>query len=54
MLSFAASTSFAADPVRGWSMPGDTPEKMADPEAVRQKVDKLREQDHWTDFATPE
>jgi hypothetical protein len=32
----------------------DTPEKTDDPEALRQKVDRLREQDHWTDFATPE
>lgn len=42
------------DLVLGWSMPGDTPGKLADPEATRQKIDRLHEQDHWTKFATPE
>jgi len=32
----------------------DTPETMDNPEALRQSVTRLREQDHWTDFATPE
>lgn len=32
----------------------ESPEKSADPEGLRQQVERLREQDHWTDFATPE
>ena len=32
----------------------DSPEKLDHPEALRQQVDRLREQDHWTDFGTPE
>ncbi len=54
VLSTASCVSAADDQVRGWSLPGDTPMKIADPEAMRQKIDRLREQDHWTDFATPE
>jgi len=30
----------------------DTPEKLADPEALRQSIRRLAEQDCWTDFAT--
>ncbi|MEN9840860.1 MAG: hypothetical protein RL376_660 [Verrucomicrobiota bacterium] len=32
----------------------DTPEFLADPEALRQTVPALRTQRHWTEFATPE
>lgn len=32
----------------------ETPEKSADPEGLRKKVKRLAEQDHWTQFATPE
>ncbi len=58
---FAAAVLFssaygvtAEDAVRGWSLPGDTPEKIADPQAMTERIDRLREQDHWTTFATPE
>lgn len=37
----------------GWAAE-ETPEKIADPEALRQAVTRLAEQDHWTQFATPE
>jgi hypothetical protein len=33
---------------------GETPEILADPEALRQVVPRLKEQRHWTEFATPE
>ncbi len=32
----------------------DTPATLADPEALRQAIPALREQRHWTEFATPE
>ena len=32
----------------------DTPEFLADPEALRQAIPALRAQRHWTEFATPE
>lgn len=31
----------------------DTTETIADPEALRQAIPRLRDQPHWTDFATP-
>lgn len=42
-----SSVSAASAPAR------DTPEFLADPEALRQAIPALRTQRHWTEFATP-
>ena len=43
-----------ADNMGGFAMPGDTPEKLADPDALIPKIDRLRDLKPWTAFATPE
>lgn len=51
LLFAVASLALAATP----SVPAaDTPAFLADPEALRGSVPALREQRHWTEFATPE
>ncbi len=44
----------SAEAVPGWHLPGDTPEKLARPEALTAKSEHLRSYPHWTQFATPE
>lgn len=38
----------------GWHLPGDTPDKLADPAATIEAITRLGEEDFWTKFATPE
>ncbi len=51
-LALAALVAMGFRPV--WSGLTDTPSMLADPEALRQSIPVLREQRHWTEFATPE
>lgn len=44
----------AASAAHPTSYGADTPSTLADPEALRQAIPVLREQRHWTEFATPE
>lgn len=44
----------AASAAHPGSSAADTPATLADPEALRQAIPTLREQRHWTEFATPE
>lgn len=47
-------SAVASNDMQGSHLPGDTPEKLADPEATREAITELREQDLWTEHATPE
>lgn len=49
-----SQTAVASNDMQGWHLPGDTPEKLADPLATREAITALREQDLWTEHATPE
>ena len=44
----------AADPADGGWPSGDTPDKLADPAALRAAMPWLQEQQDWTELATPE
>ncbi|MDX6765211.1 MAG: hypothetical protein SFU85_00310 [Candidatus Methylacidiphilales bacterium] len=48
-----AASPFAAEAQPAKSSRLDTPATLADPEALRQSIPALREQRHWTEFATP-